>query len=420
MKRILVIDDSPVFREFLKTYFSGLGFEVLLAINGLDGASKIRNEIPDLIVMDYYLSRKKTPEILKEKDDNPNTRGIPVILVTSRVDREKIAAVARYNVKKVLGKPVKIDMVVDAVSKIFKTNLAMDETPCSIDAHLNDKILFVEIARGLNREKLALLKFKIAELIRIHQMKTARVLVMMTGVSIEKGDQVKLMDFLAGLVEDYGIPPKHIKILTTNEDVQSILRMKPEIREIGLVKSLEDAMDGLLGKRGLEMVTSEKDNLHEKLFSSSRDTQDEESFQMRFQSEENVSPEEQLKASDRQFTLAVVDDDVIVHEIVKNAMQETSWTVDAFEDGEDFVQQGLAEKSYDLVFLDIMMPRMNGFQVLQHMKEKGIETPVIILSALSRKESVMKAMNMGVLSYIVKPLKPQELLRKAAETLTSL
>ncbi len=420
MKRIVVIDDSPVFREFLKTYLSGLGFEILPAINGLDGSSKIRSEVPDLIIMDYYISRKSCPEILKEKDDNPNTRGIPVILITSRVDREKIARVARYNVKKVLGKPVKIDMVAETISKIFRIQIDMDQTPCSIDAHLNDRILFVEIARGLNREKLALLKFKIAELIRIHQMKTARVLVMMTGVTIEKGDQVKLIDFLSGLVENYGIPPKHIKILTANEEVRKILKMKSEIREIGIVKSLEEAMDGLLGKRGLEMVTSEKDNLHEKLFSSSRDTQDEESFLMRFQSEENISPEDQLKASERDFTLAVVDDDVIVHEIVKNAMQETSWKIDTFEDGEDFVRKGLAERSYDLIFLDIMMPQMNGFQVLEHMKKEGIQSPVIILSALSRKESVMKAMDMGVLSYIVKPLKPQELLRKAAETLMSL
>lgn len=420
MNRIVVIDDSPVFREFLRTYLSGVGFEVIPAINGLDGSSKIRNDSPDLVIMDYYCSRKSAKEILKEKHDNPNTRDIPVVMVTSGVDRKTIAEVARYNVKKVLGKPVKIDLLVKAVSEILKVSIEMDDTPCSIDAHLNDKIMFVEIARGINREKMSLLKFKVAELIRIHKLRSVRVLVMMTGVTLEPGDNRKLEDFLLGLVEGYEISPKFIKILTASNQVKDLLRKSADLKEIGVVNSLEDAMDGLLGRRGLEMVTSEKDNLHEKLFSSSEETQDKENFLMRFESEENVSPEDQLKASERQFRIAVVDDDPIVHEIVKNAMLDTNWTIVAFDDGEDFVKEGLQQEPFDLVFLDIMMPRMNGFQVLQHLKKTENKVPVIILSALSRKESVMKAMQMGVLSYIVKPLKPQELLRKAAETLVSL
>ena len=67
-----------------------------------------------------------------------------------------------------------------------------------------------------------------------------------------------------------------------------------------------------------------------------------------------------------------------------------------------------------------MMPDVNGFAVLQFMKDNGIETPVIVLSALSRKESVFKALNFGIKSYMVKPLKPNGLIIKTNEILNTM
>ena len=62
-------------------------------------------------------------------------------------------------------------------------------------------------------------------------------------------------------------------------------------------------------------------------------------------------------------------------------------------------------------------PEMNGFAVLQMMNGKNVEIPTIILTALSRKESVVKAREFGVSSYLIKPIRPEEILAKAAEIL---
>jgi DNA-binding response OmpR family regulator len=54
-----------------------------------------------------------------------------------------------------------------------------------------------------------------------------------------------------------------------------------------------------------------------------------------------------------------------------------------------------------------MMPEMNGFQVLEQVNARGGETPpIIVLSALSKRETVIDALKYGVKSYIIKPLKP--------------
>jgi|GEM_PF-4446998 len=64
-----------------------------------------------------------------------------------------------------------------------------------------------------------------------------------------------------------------------------------------------------------------------------------------------------------------------------------------------------------------MMPEMDGFQVLQ--KLKGVENrpPIIVLSALSKREAVIQALKLGVSSYMIKPLKPQAIRTKASEVL---
>ena len=70
-----------------------------------------------------------------------------------------------------------------------------------------------------------------------------------------------------------------------------------------------------------------------------------------------------------------------------------------------------------LVFLDLMMPEMDGFQVLQNIKQIEKRPPIIVLSALSKRETVMQALQLGVSSYMIKPLKPQTIRMKASEIL---
>ena len=96
MKKVLVIDDSPMYRDFMQKQLDSYGFEVTPAINGLDGISKIRGIIPDVIIMDYMLSRKSSMDVLRDKLKDPNAKDIPVIMASSNVDRQKIMEVAPF------------------------------------------------------------------------------------------------------------------------------------------------------------------------------------------------------------------------------------------------------------------------------------------------------------------------------------
>lgn len=416
MKKILVIDDSSLFRSFMKTQLEEYGFEVLEGINGLDGLTKMRNQLPDLIIMEYYLSRKGALDLLKAKKLNPNTKGIPVIIASNDINREKIVSVANYNVRKFLSKPIKIDLLLQTISETLNVKITVDDTPCSLDAHLNDKILFIEIAKGFNREKIGLLKYKIAELLKLHGIASPRILILMTDIAYREEDRNKLESLLQ-CVSDTVVSHDYIKILTVSDQIRQALESSLYFRDIETVKSLEKAIDGLLGKKGLESMTAEKDNMHESLLASSVDDTSRSTVHLNFQDENK--PGEQFRNTERKYRIAAVDDDIIVQTLIKKTFSSYDWPVTTYNDGREFVAN-LKEGDYDLVFLDLMMPDVNGFAVLKFMKEAHISTPVIVLSALSRKESVVKALDFGIKSYMIKPLKPDGLIAKTQEILNKM
>ena len=84
MKKVLLIDESQLFRDYLGKKLEDQGLEVSMGVNGLDGALKLRSEHPDLLIMDYYLTRNSSLELLEKKKNDPNVSDVPVIMVSTK------------------------------------------------------------------------------------------------------------------------------------------------------------------------------------------------------------------------------------------------------------------------------------------------------------------------------------------------
>ena len=416
MKKILLIDDSSLFREYLANKLNENGFEVIEARNGLEGSLKMRNDLPDLIIMEYYLTRKSCVEILREKVANKNIAEVPVIMISTRIDKEKILSVAQFNVKKFFSKPIKLDALLQTVSGFLQVAVEIDSSPCIIEAHFNDEILFIEIALGLNTEKIELLKFKITELTQLYGVPNPKVLLMFSNIEIKAADANKLDLLFNTVLEQTGSRPKAVKILAASEYLSEFISSTPGFSDIVIKENLELAMDDLLGVKPDQIAHDEV--VADKLLSKSRPVRDaEESIELRFETESHSldEPAERIYPEAR---IAIVDDDMVIQELVKTVLEDTGWELFVYNNGKEYVN-ALASETFDLAFLDLMMPEMNGFQVLQFMKQQKIEIPTIVFSALTRKETVGKAMSFGVKSYIIKPLKPENLKSKAFEILVS-
>jgi len=415
MKKILVVDESPLFRNFLKQKLEDYGFSVALAVNGLDGSVKLRQEIPDLLILDYYLSRHSSVELLQKKMQDPNTANVPVIMVSSKIDRDRVMQIAKFGVRKFFTKPIKVDALLKTVADHLQVTLDFDNTPCIIEAHFNDDILFVELAEGLNKEKVELLRFKLTELMDLYQVQQPKVLIIMSNIDVGVSDSLKLGAFLSNILDVTKARHRFVKILTNSDYVQKYVADRDEFKEIEVTNNLETAMDGLLGRKaGSYMTGGARAAQQEFLQASPPKKAEGESFNLKFEEERarnfDLAP---LEGSAR---IAVVDDDIVIRELIKTAFSDTGIDIREYEDGEQFMND-LEEVDADLVFLDLLMPVMDGFTVLKKLNEIGNKVPVIILSALSKRESVVEALKYGVTSYIVKPLKPDWIRKKATEVL---
>lgn len=415
MKKVLVIDESNLFRDFLKQKLEEFGLEVVVAVNGLDGTAKMHHEMPDLIIMDYYLSRTSSLELLQKKKADPNIAMIPVIMASTKIDKKILVEIAQYNVKKFFTKPIRVDALVKTVSEVLKIQLSIDTTPSIIEAHVNDQIVFIEVAQGLNKEKIELLKYKIIELLELYEVKVPRALIIMSNIDVGAEDLVKLNALFSNVLEHTGALPRHVKVLTNSEVIKKFIESRSDFAEIEVTDSLEAAMDGLLGKKAGDFMDQESHTVgQEFLQASSPKDGKEESIDIKFQDDAKAAFD--LDSMGDAATIAIVDDDFVIREMVKAVLSDTSFTILEYEHGGKFLESEEAREA-DLVFLDLMMPEVDGFQVMAEMEKQKRKTPIIVLSALSQRETVVKAMKYGVISYIIKPLEPESILNKAREVL---
>jgi len=108
-------------------------------------------------------------------------------------------------------------------------------------------------------------------------------------------------------------------------------------------------------------------------------------------------------------TILIVEDDKNIRTgLVDNFKMEGYKPITA-KDGEDGLALAETEKP-DLIILDIMLPKMNGFEVCKALKDKNIEAPVIILSARGQEIDKVLGLELGADDYVTKPFSPRELL----------
>jgi DNA-binding response OmpR family regulator len=107
----------------------------------------------------------------------------------------------------------------------------------------------------------------------------------------------------------------------------------------------------------------------------------------------------------------VVEDEKRLANLLKKGLEEHNFAVDNCYDGEDGLFQA-ETNPYDVIVLDVMLPKMDGFAVLTKLRGKGLNVPVIMLTARSEVENRIKGLNIGADDYLPKPFDFAELLAR--------
>jgi len=107
----------------------------------------------------------------------------------------------------------------------------------------------------------------------------------------------------------------------------------------------------------------------------------------------------------------IVEDEKTLANLIKEGLEDESFSVDIAYDGEEGLF--LAENEpYDIIVLDIMLPKIDGIELLRRIRENRIKTPVLLLTAKSAIEDKVEGLNSGADDYLTKPFSFEELLAR--------
>ncbi len=114
--------------------------------------------------------------------------------------------------------------------------------------------------------------------------------------------------------------------------------------------------------------------------------------------------------------ILIVEDEKKVAGFIRKGLEEETYAVDVAFDGDEGL--GLAEMNqYDLIILDLMLPKLNGLEVLSRLRKKNINTPILLLTAKDSVEDKVEGLNQGADDYLTKPFAFSELLARVRSLL---
>jgi DNA-binding response OmpR family regulator len=111
------------------------------------------------------------------------------------------------------------------------------------------------------------------------------------------------------------------------------------------------------------------------------------------------------------ISILLIEDELDVVNFVKKGLGEESFEVSVALNGVDGLEMA-SKNQYDIILLDIMIPEKNGIEVCKEIRLKGIQTPILFLTALNTPDNIAMGLNSGADDYLVKPFKFNELIAR--------
>lgn len=114
--------------------------------------------------------------------------------------------------------------------------------------------------------------------------------------------------------------------------------------------------------------------------------------------------------------ILIVEDEKKVAAFIKKGLEEETYAVDVAYDGEEGLYMA-SEGQFDLIILDLMLPKIDGLEVLTRVRDKGIDTAILLLTAKDSVEDKVTGLNKGADDYLTKPFAFSELLARVRSLL---
>ncbi|HHY55584.1 MAG TPA: response regulator transcription factor [Chloroflexi bacterium] len=109
----------------------------------------------------------------------------------------------------------------------------------------------------------------------------------------------------------------------------------------------------------------------------------------------------------RDLSVLIAEDELVMRRLLKQSMERLGFTVVEAIDGDDALQK-FSNQRFNLIMLDVLMPKRNGFEVCQEIRHRS-DVPIVMITALNRPEDIIQGLEFGADNYITKPFNFKEL-----------
>ncbi len=116
------------------------------------------------------------------------------------------------------------------------------------------------------------------------------------------------------------------------------------------------------------------------------------------------------------YKIALVEDDRLIQQMMKINLENQDYQLSCYFKGEDLLQD-VGSESFDVIVLDLMLPGITGLETLQKLREKQVNTPVLVLTVRKEMQNKLAAFNFGADDYLVKPFNMDELIARVTALL---
>ncbi|MCR4734556.1 MAG: response regulator [Treponema sp.] len=409
MKKVLIIDTHPLFKDFLRKKLSDDQIEVILTQENRDSFPKMMSILPNLIILDMTENNIEEMDFLEKKAQDPNTVSIPVIITGPTAERSNIAALAKFGVIKYFEKPIKFDILFESIGKVLHHPLSLDRTPSILDLHRNGNIIFIEIALGLNRDKISLLQYKLSEMIEQEEIESPKIVIMLTSLELSFIDGYNLEFLIDSIIEAPKIHTKNIKILSLSPFVQEMIDGHDNYSGISISDNLQNVLTSLVDTTN---TSNASEIIADKFLTvTAQDRNDNTSIDTTFFSDKNKNELEELKVGSV-VKIAILDGDPNALLQTQEAFEAAGVVCEIFRKGSDFLRN-YEPGTYDLLVLDVANPESSGFDVLRQLKNQYNSPPALVYSQNMQRDFIVRVLGAGAKGFLAKPQKSRILVQKA-------
>ncbi|WP_052050720.1 response regulator [Leptolyngbya sp. KIOST-1] len=428
MAKLLLVEDNDVNRDMLSRRLMRKGYEVAIAIDGAEGVAKALSERPDLVIMDIDLPVIDGYEATRQIKANPQIQNIPIIALTAHAmagDREQALAAGcdEYETK-----PVNLPQLLDKVEQLLAA--AQPSAPPEDTLPFRDKRVQRALLSHLRHElctpmnaiigysEMLLEELKgqphsalATDLKNIYTCGTqllslANVILDPTQLDVGQfrsdinsfGATIRL-EMLTPLSTIIGYCELLLEEADPNiqADLQRIHRAAQQ-----LLSMVNDIVN--LSRQQLQLINPNQLDANELTLESGAESawfkQAETTLQVL-----RYDPIEDQNSQGGH--ILIVDDNETNRDLLSRQLEYQGFTVTIAAHGQAALEL-LHNASYDLILLDLIMPEMNGFEVLIHLKQSPTwqSIPVIMISSLDEIDNVVRCIEMGAEDFLSKPFKP--------------